>query len=262
MTDIGSSLIVWQILLFFVLGKALNSMWILINALQIIVFQGMWGIGFTPLIKNLLKMLRSIAFGEYIEDLAIGDSISDMLGIKTSGASSSGVFENLGISLIVITFFALILLTFVLSCFYLAKRINKYPKCLSFLKKVKTRLFFNPFIRYSLLNYLKYTMVALLALTVPSREITSIITGSLLLTFLSLLSIFYVVLLYKKKLSLGEEKSKAAFGTLFVGLKLADKDTHKVLQKSRRVWMYPLFFLLRRMLFMVGMVCLREYPNM
>ena len=32
-TDFGTSLIVWQLILFFILGKALNSMWILVNAL-------------------------------------------------------------------------------------------------------------------------------------------------------------------------------------------------------------------------------------
>jgi len=80
----------------------------------------MWGIGFTPLIKTLLKMLRSIAFGEYIEDLEIGDKISDILGIKTSREGDGGVFENLGVSLVVITIFILILVAFVLSCLKMA----------------------------------------------------------------------------------------------------------------------------------------------
>ena len=39
---VGVAVSIWEILMCFVLQKALNSLWILINALQFIVFLGMW----------------------------------------------------------------------------------------------------------------------------------------------------------------------------------------------------------------------------
>ena len=68
----GTAMSVFEIIICLVTGKALNSMWILINALQFIVFISIWLINMPNLAKLVFDQLKRILLGEFIEDLGFG----------------------------------------------------------------------------------------------------------------------------------------------------------------------------------------------
>ena len=53
--NIGIGLSIWQIIICLVLSKVINSMWILINAVQFLVYIGMWQINYPTRIAVLFK---------------------------------------------------------------------------------------------------------------------------------------------------------------------------------------------------------------
>ena len=74
---------VFEIIICLVTGKALNSMWILINALQFIVFISIWLINMPNFAKLVFDQLKRILLGEFIEDLEFGKKIADNFGLET-----------------------------------------------------------------------------------------------------------------------------------------------------------------------------------
>ena len=52
-------------------------MWILINAVQILVFLEIWQILYSDFIKVVLSELRRVSWGEYLDDLEIGRRINE-----------------------------------------------------------------------------------------------------------------------------------------------------------------------------------------
>ena len=69
---VGGALALWQIGLLFTLGKALKSMWILINALQFLVYISLWA-STTPLfVRVTLNELKRVILGEFLDDISFG----------------------------------------------------------------------------------------------------------------------------------------------------------------------------------------------
>ena len=71
-------------------------MWILINTLQFLVFIGaVWQIDYTRGTQLFLTELKKIVFGEFVDDLKIGEKISDALNIsdKDKSEDDSDEFE-------------------------------------------------------------------------------------------------------------------------------------------------------------------------
>ena len=61
-----------EIVACFSMGRLLALMWILINAMQLIVFFGIWLILFPNLLTIILTELKRATWGEYIDDMEIG----------------------------------------------------------------------------------------------------------------------------------------------------------------------------------------------
>ena len=78
---VGGAIAIWQIIMLFSLGKALKSMWILIDALQFLVYISMWTIAYPTLVRITLSELRSAALGEFFDGIDFGMYISDFFGI-------------------------------------------------------------------------------------------------------------------------------------------------------------------------------------
>ena len=58
-------------------------MWILINALQFIVFIGMWLINMPSSLRQIFDQLKRIVTGEFLEDLQIGKNIAEGIGLES-----------------------------------------------------------------------------------------------------------------------------------------------------------------------------------
>ena len=81
--QIGIVASLWELALIIGLKQAIFAVWILILVLQFLVYIAIWQIRFPPSTNLLLFELRRIVLGEFMEDLSLGDSLSESLGLKT-----------------------------------------------------------------------------------------------------------------------------------------------------------------------------------
>ena len=72
---VGTSLVLWQIAVCFIAGKALHKMWPLINILQFYVYIGMWQVTYTMHCSVVFRELRRVALGEFMDDLEISGEV-------------------------------------------------------------------------------------------------------------------------------------------------------------------------------------------
>ena len=94
-----------------------------------------------------------------------------------------------------------------------------------------------------MLNCLKLNntgMVTFIGLATGSAQLG---LGITIVFMMTALPIFYAVVVFKKRKELSKEENKEKFSSLYLGLKL-DKT-------NRTTWLYPLFWMLRRSIFMV-----------
>lgn len=111
-----------------------------------------------------------------MDDLDIGGIIMEWIGFETEEKSSteekigeerlgsSNMLDSFGATLIIGSLIFFVVIVLVLVIVIVAKRINNSPKCLEIIKKIKRSIFFNPIIRYIVLNSLKFDLQALVAI--------------------------------------------------------------------------------------------------
>ena len=78
-------MIIIEIILCFIAGEALSSMWILINALQFIVVISTWNINIPIRVMMFFNVLNRVVQGEFIDDLQFGIKIAEGFSIETDG---------------------------------------------------------------------------------------------------------------------------------------------------------------------------------
>ena len=81
---VGASVAVWEIIMCFALGKALNQMWILLGIIQFYVYIGVWRLDLTNIMQIILKEFKRVALGEFMDDLDISTKAMDLLGIPSA----------------------------------------------------------------------------------------------------------------------------------------------------------------------------------
>ena len=111
-------------------------MWILFNTAQFLVFIGMWQINYSRSIQVLFLEIKRIFLAEYIEDLEVGQKMSNAFGIETRNKveepqdnigedrmGSDDVFGNFGITLILAIFVFLLLIGLLFIVILMSRRI-------------------------------------------------------------------------------------------------------------------------------------------
>ena len=68
---VGIFATVIELIMCFVLGKALEAMWALIYVMQFLVYIGMWQINYPKRLQFFFMELKRIALGEFVDDLGI-----------------------------------------------------------------------------------------------------------------------------------------------------------------------------------------------
>ena len=205
-------------------------MWVLIMTLQFFVFIAKWQILYPDRIRFLLHEFRRIALGEFIEDFDFGKEIASFFGLPRSEDSAAdvtvgedrlslgkSVSGNLGISLFLLSlaFLALILILVVL--IQLKRRIKLSDKTKARIKKVKEKIFYNPIVRYLLLNSLKLNFAAFIVFKKPVGGAWDVFVGISLMLIINALPIFFFFLLRKNRTILENEKPKKSYGALYAG---------------------------------------------
>ena len=65
------TLSIWMILLFCLVGKTITKIWILNNAVQFIVYIGLWKVNYPDEIKAFFTELKRITLFEFFDSLSV-----------------------------------------------------------------------------------------------------------------------------------------------------------------------------------------------
>ena len=178
----------------------------------------------------MLHEFRRVALGEFMDDFDFGKEIANFFGLPTSedsaadvtvgqerlylGASVSG---NLGISLLLISVVFLVLVLIIILMIQLKRRVKLSEKTKERIEKVKDKIFFNPIIRYLLLNSLKLNFAAFIVFRKPIGGVWDVFVGSILMLITNTLPMFFFFMLRKNHSILEEDKPKKVYGALYSG---------------------------------------------
>ena len=143
--------------------------------------------------------MRVIALGEFIPYHILTDPIKEKLGTSSieegEPEQKKSVISGMGVMLVVLIFI-LLLAVLTISLIRFCKCSSKLYKV--FLK-VKTKLFWNMFLRYILTSYLKTSLSVLAALSLISfrdtKHVIDAVTSILLITVLMAIPIFFAYIL-------------------------------------------------------------------
>ena len=188
-------------------------MWNVVNVLQFIVYIELIKTNLAVHARMFLIQLKSIALGEFIPYEWISKKFfgatEDLK--ETSVANKMGTMFLLGIVILIVTIIVLL-------CGIFRKKLS--VKVVRAVDKLKRKLFWNTFIRYTLQSYLKIAFVSIPSLYILTTkggfEIVSVMFNILLLLALP---IVYTVLLYRKRDTMTTESTKEKFGSLFLGIR-------------------------------------------
>ena len=157
------------------ISKSLNSMWPLINTIQFVVFIAMWKIKYPNNLRFIMHELKRISMGEFLDGLPIGDEVGNFFGVspsKDEAASektgkdrvgSESFLDNFGVTFLLVASIFAFIIALVLVFIYLRKRCKLSNKNKERYERIKSKVFWNPFIRYLFLNALKLNLSAMVA---------------------------------------------------------------------------------------------------
>lgn len=77
----GSGLTLGQFILLFFVGKAINSMWLLILAVQFIAYMTQWQINFNDSTRTFATELKKLALAEYFDDFEFSTKLKKLVGL-------------------------------------------------------------------------------------------------------------------------------------------------------------------------------------
>ena len=222
-----------------------------------------------------LYELRKIALGEFLDDLDLGNIINDIFGIDSGAAASDdnqvkdivgeerlehngqGVFSSFGPTFIIASSILLCFIVIVLILIICLRKRNTgcCDKCKRCINYITTKLFFNPLIRYLLLNALKFYMASMINFkTDHDDNSVDRVFAIAILIIINVIALYFSCLLHRNKTQLGQESSINRYGTLYQG--------REIKEMKHPLYLQPLAFFLRRLLFSVVTVYLFDKPQM
>ena len=115
-------------------------------------------------------------------------------------------------------------------------------------------VFYNPIIRYFVLNSLKLSICAAVALRDQDGEDSAYVYPFMILTVINVIPVVFFLVAYCKRDKLDEEATRKSIGAIYLG-KNVTKNDHKA-------HVYPMIFFWRRSLFVIVTVCLFDQPTL
>ena len=149
--------------------------------------------------------------------------------------------------------FAVLILVILLGIF-IFRRISRSEKAKARLRNLKAKVFWNPIIRYLILNSLKLSMTAFVSFKVSGTGLADISTSIALLIILNISPIIFYKAMKQSEDKLSEEETKKVIGSIYMG-----KNINKV---DHNAHLFPMAFFWRRTLFVAVTVFLFDWPSM
>ena len=156
----------------------------------------------------MLQEFRRIVLGEFMDDLDFGKEIANLFGLQTSEDTAAdetvgeerlsqgrSVFSNLGISLILFTLIFLTLILLLVLAIKLKRKMALSDKTKERIVKIKEKIFYNPIIRYLLLNSLKLNFSAFIVYRSPAGGVLDILIGSVFMVAINAVPILFLIVL-------------------------------------------------------------------
>ena len=263
----GVTYSILEIVFCFTLGKALNKMWILICAIQFIVYIGTWAITYPEELRLILHESKRVVYGEFFDDLPVGMYIKEQVMMCESEEENVFPEQKIGISrvgekdlncsygstFVAITalLVAIILLTLVALC------LDRL--CCGLCKKVKDKftilkkmIFWNGIIRYVYLSSLKFMMISVVALKLANKGKNFTIAISQF-ALLNAIPLFCSYILAKNGKKLEDKDKMEKFGELY-------KERNVGKNWKHRAWALPIAYIYRRTAFSIVTVYAFDQP--
>jgi len=257
---------IWEIVIIMAFKKVLFSMWVLILTLQFFVYMATWQVRYPGKLHFILYELKRIALGEFMDDLPLGDKVNEYLGLPQSESSaaeekvaeerlgSGSIAQNFGATLLLgSVIFALLLVTIIIVIF-ISKRVSLKEKAKERVKSLKTKVFWNPIIRYLTLNSLKLSMTAIVVQKTLQKAVGDTTSSIVLLVVLNGAPLIFCIVVRRHHHSLKDPDTIKSIGAIYVGKNVTAED--------HCAWVYPMVFFWRRTLFIVITVYLFNWPYM
>ena len=112
-------------------------------------------------------------------------------------------------------------------------------------------MFFNPIIRYLLLNSLKLNLSAFVVFSTPGAAGGDIFVAVITMLAVNIAPVLCCYAIWRNRDKLHEEQNRKSFGTLYTGRNIGMAD--------HRIMLYPLAFFYRRTIFML--ITVFEFDN-
>ena len=119
---------------------------------------------------------------------------------------------------------------------------------------MKTKVFWNPIVRYLVLNSMKLSMSALVVMYATEKGAGDIATSIGLLTLLNGAPFVFMFALRSNKKTLAEQETIKSIGAIYAGKNVESKQDHYL-------WLYPMVFFWRRTFYIVITVYLFDWPG-
>ena len=263
--NIGVAISFWQVILFLSLGKALKAMWSLLLASQFIVYISQWQIKYSTNLRVILKELRRISFGEFLDDFDFttkvtsffgiesdkGDEVQEKVGEARQGGESFG--QSFGSTLIIASIVFTLVIVIILLLTVFRKKLRCSEKNKERINKIKRKIFWNSLLRYLVLNGLKFFLAAFLVIRNSPDEKAAINKAITMLVFLCLAPLVISFVLFWKTDDLDKKECKDQIGVVYQGKNV-------FLLHNHRAWIIPLAFFGRRLVFSIASVFLFDHP--
>ena len=158
----------------------------------------------------MLYELKKVALGEFLDDVNLGTEIMKTFGIHQNPQSSSDeqvgenrlgmpdFFARLGPTFLLATIVFLLLIAIVLIAIFVSRRIKSSQKCARCIMNFKTKIFYNPIIRYSIINALKLTLAAMVGLKAAGKDKKLAYLPILQLALISAIPLIFLYVTYNK----------------------------------------------------------------
>ena len=196
-----------ELLMVLLFKKVLFSMWILILTLQFFIYIGTWKIRYPNTLEFIIYELKRIALGEFMDDFDFANTINETIGLPINEndsttetvdeerLGSASISESFGATLILFSIVFVILILLVAMTIIMVRRFKLSNKMKERINSLKTKIFWNPIIRYLILNSLKLNMSAIVVFKLSGAGIADIATAiTILAGLVGAPLVFYVAM--------------------------------------------------------------------
>ena len=178
---------------------------------------------------------------------------NEKLGKDRFGSQS--ISENIGFTSLLIAGLFLIILFIILCIYCICRKTQCSHKCNEILGKLKQKLLYNPFIKYSYLNGLKSNMAALLVIQdFNASPIESRIIAVLIFIIINMLPFLFTKILISNYSRLDKAEILTKYGSIYSSRRVSPGFV-----RDHLTFIDPLFFFARRTAFVF--VCLYKLED-